>query len=245
MGPDQEKPLLNIQDIHTYYGNIRALRGVSLRVFHGEIVALIGSNGAGKSTLLKTVSGLLRPSRGRILFQGNPIDSLPPHRIVRLGISQVPEGRKIFSRLTVSENLEMGSFTRVDTKGIAHDMEAAFELFPRLEERRGQIAGTLSGGEQQMLAMARALMARPQLLLLDEPSMGLAPVLVEMIFETIERISGEGTTILLVEQNALMAFQIAARGYVIQTGEIALEDTTPNLSRNEMVRKLYLGGDEG
>jgi branched-chain amino acid transport system ATP-binding protein len=235
--------LLHVKGIHTYYGNIHALKGVSLAVNQGEIVTLIGSNGAGKSTILNTISGILRPREGAIYFDGAQIDRLTPHRIVRVGISQVPEGRKIFSRLTVTENLEMGAFIRNDPAGIGKDMEGVFRLFPRLRERRQQIAGTLSGGEQQMLATARALMARPQLLLLDEPSMGLAPLLVEAIFDTIQRINREGTTILLVEQNAFMAFQIAIRGYVIQTGHIALEDNTKNLSRNEIVKKLYLGGE--
>ena len=235
--------LLKVQGIHTYYGNIHAIKGVSLAVNQGEIVTLIGTNGAGKSTILNTISGILRPRQGSIYFDGAQIDRLTPNTIVRVGISQVPEGRKIFSRLTVTENLEMGAFIRNDTSGIQKDMEGVFGLFPRLRERRQQIAGTLSGGEQQMLATARALMARPQLLLLDEPSMGLAPILVEAIFETIESINKEGTTILLVEQNAYMAFQIAIRGYVIQTGQIALEDNTENLSQNEMVKKLYLGGE--
>jgi branched-chain amino acid transport system ATP-binding protein len=234
---------LTVRDIHTYYGNIHAVKGVSLVVHQGEIVTLIGSNGAGKTTVLNTVSGVLKSKQGRIDFEGTRIDRLSPHRIVRMGISQVPEGRKIFSRLTVTENLEMGAFARNDTREIAKDMDGVFMLFPRLRERRRQIAGTLSGGEQQMLATARALMARPHLLLLDEPSMGLAPLLVETIFDTIQRISEEGTTILLVEQNALMAFVIATRGYVIQTGRIALEDKIENLSKNEMVRELYLGGD--
>jgi branched-chain amino acid transport system ATP-binding protein len=243
MSPDQ--PLLKVEDIHTYYGNIHALRGVSLEVREGEIVTLIGSNGAGKSTMLNTISGILRCRRGRVFLKGSQIDRLAPHRIVREGISQVPEGRKIFSRLTVTENLEMGAFLRADSRGISKDREGVFGLFPKLKERSSQIAGTLSGGEQQMLAIGRALMARPQVLLLDEPSMGLAPVLVEAIFETIERINKEGTTILLVEQNALMAFQIASRGYVIQTGQIVLEDRTQNLQKNEMVRMLYLGADMG
>jgi len=240
---NKEQGFLTVQDIHTYYGNIHAIKGISLVVRKGEIVTLIGSNGAGKTSVLNTVSGVLKSKRGRIDFEGTRIDRLSPHRIVRMGISQVPEGRKIFSRLTVAENLEMGAFTRNDTKKIVKDMDGVFELFPRLRERRRQIAGTLSGGEQQMLATARALMARPHLLLLDEPSMGLAPLLVETIFDTIQRISEEGTTILLVEQNALMAFVIATRGYVIQTGRIALEDEIENLSKNEMVRELYLGGD--
>jgi branched-chain amino acid transport system ATP-binding protein len=241
MNTDQR--LLHVHDIHTYYGNIHALKGVSLEVKNGEIVTLIGSNGAGKSTLLNTISGILRPKQGAIHFDGVRIDRLPPHRIVRVGISQVPEGRKIFSRLTVKENLDMGAFIRKDTKGIGNDKEGVFKLFPRLADRRLQIAGTLSGGEQQMLAIARALMARPRLLLLDEPSMGLAPILVDVIFDDILRINKEGTTILLVEQNAFMAFQIATKGYVIQTGKIALEDKTKKLYENEMVRKLYLGGD--
>jgi branched-chain amino acid transport system ATP-binding protein len=240
---NKEQGFLTVRDIHTYYGNIHAIKGISLVVRKGEIVTLIGSNGAGKTTVLNTVSGVLKSRRGRIDFEGTRIDCFSPHRIVRMGISQVPEGRKIFARLTVTENLEMGAFVRSDTKEIGKDMEGVFELFPRLRERRRQIAGTLSGGEQQMLATARALMARPHLLLLDEPSMGLAPLLVETIFDTIQRISEEGMTILLVEQNALMAFVIATRGYVIQTGQIALEDKTENLSKNEMVRDLYLGGE--
>ncbi len=238
------QPLLNVQDIHTYYGNIHALKGLSLIVNEGEIVTLIGSNGAGKSTMLNTLSGVLKAKAGMISFRGDRIDQLSPHKIVRIGISQVPEGRKIFSRLSVTENLEMGAFIRNDTIRIGMDMESVFDLFPRLRERRRQIAGTLSGGEQQMLAIARAFMARPQLLLLDEPSMGLAPILVETIFDTIERINKEGTTTLLVEQNALMAFQIAARGYVIQTGQIVMEDKAENLQEDEMVRRLYLGIDE-
>ncbi len=240
---DTKRILLNVRDIHTYYGNIHAIRGVSLSVGEGEIVTLIGSNGAGKTTILNTISGLLRPRRGRIEFEGRRIDRLPPHRIVGMGIAQVPEGRKIFSRLSVSENLEMGAFIRRNTGEIRKDMAQVYELFPRLRERSRQVAGTLSGGEQQMLAMARALMARPGLLLLDEPSMGLAPLLVETIFDVVARISEEGTPILLVEQNAHMAFMIATRGYVIQTGRIALEDMIEGLSQNEMVRDLYLGGD--
>jgi len=233
--------LLRVHELHTYYGNIHALRGVSLQVREKEIVTLIGSNGAGKSTMLNTISGILRPRKGEILLDGTRIDRLPAHKIVTLGVSQVPEGRKIFSRLTVTENLELGAFTRNDAGKIRKDMAEVFQLFPRLAERRGQTAGTLSGGEQQMLAIARAMMAGPHILLLDEPSMGLAPLLVEAIFETIERISTEGTTILLVEQNALMAFQIATRGYVLQTGQIALEDATEHLQENEMVKRLYLG----
>ena len=238
---NDRQPLLSVKDIHTYYGNIHALRGVSLTVWEGEIVTFIGSNGAGKTTMLNTLSGILKARKGTISFRGTRVDQLLPHKIVRVGISQVPEGRKIFSRLSVIENLEMGAFIRDNTKEIKTDMENAFELFPRLKERRHQIAGTLSGGEQQMLAIARAFMARPQLLLLDEPSMGLSPLLVETIFETIKRINKEGTATLLVEQNALMAFQIAARGYVIQSGRIVLEDSTSNLQEDEMVKRLYLG----
>jgi branched-chain amino acid transport system ATP-binding protein len=216
---------------------------VWLEVREGEIVTLIGSIGGGKSTTLNTLSGILRCREGRILLDGRPIHNLPPHRIVREGISQVPEGRKIFSRLTVGENLEMGAFLRTDPKAVRSDMDRVFSLFPKLGERRRQIAGTLSGGEQQMLAMGRALMARPTVLLLDEPSMGLAPVLVDVIFDTVSRINREGTTILLVEQNALMAFEIASRGYVLQTGQIMLEGSTQSLSQNETVKWLYLGGD--
>jgi branched-chain amino acid transport system ATP-binding protein len=238
---NNQQPLLRVQDIDTYYGNIHALKGVSLTVNESEIVTFIGSNGAGKTTMLNTLSGILKTRGGTISFRGARIDQLSPHKIVRIGISQVPEGRKIFSRLSVIENLEMGAFIRDDTITIKTDMESAFDLFPRLRERRHQIAGTLSGGEQQMLAIARAFMARPQLLLLDEPSMGLSPLLVETIFDTIKRINKEGTATLLVEQNALMAFQIATRGYVIQTGQIVLEDKTENLQEDEMVKKLYLG----
>jgi branched-chain amino acid transport system ATP-binding protein len=238
---NNQQPLLRVQDIDTYYGNIHALKGVSLTVNESEIVTFIGSNGAGKTTMLNTLSGILKTRGGTISFRGARIDQLSPHKIVRIGISQVPEGRKIFSRLSVSENLEMGAFIRDDTITIKTDMESAFDLFPRLRERRHQIAGTLSGGEQQMLAIARAFMARPHLLLLDEPSMGLSPLLVETIFDTIKRINKEGTATLLVEQNALMAFQIATRGYVIQTGQIVLEDKTENLQEDEMVKKLYLG----
>ncbi|HID61931.1 MAG TPA: ABC transporter ATP-binding protein [Anaerolineae bacterium] len=233
--------MLEVDNIDTYYGNIRALKGVSLSVDEGEIVTLIGANGAGKSTTLNTISGLLKPRKGGVYLEGEPIHELPPHVIVTKGISQAPEGRKVFSRLTVMENLEMGAFTRTDKAGIARDLERVFTLFPRLKERANQVGGTLSGGEQQMLSMGRALMARPRVLLLDEPSMGLAPILVESIFETIQEINQEGTTILLVEQNALMALSVAHRGYVLQTGEIVLHDTAKNLQENEMVRKAYLG----
>jgi branched-chain amino acid transport system ATP-binding protein len=233
--------MLQIDNIDTYYGNIRALKGVSLSVDEGEIVTLIGANGAGKTTTLDTISGLLKPRQGGIYLEGEPIHQLPPHAVVKRGISGSPEGRKIFRRLTVLENLEMGAYVRTDRAGIARDLERVFALFPRLEERVGQAGGTLSGGEQQMLAIGRALMARPRVLLLDEPSMGLAPLLVESIFKTIQEINREGTTVLLVEQNALMALAVAQRGYVLQAGEIVLHDTAENLRQNEMVRKAYLG----
>jgi branched-chain amino acid transport system ATP-binding protein len=216
--------LLEVKDIHSYYGNIQALKGVSLSVEEGEIVTLIGANGAGKSTTLKTISGIVRPRHGTVYLAGEDLAHCPAHEIVRKGVSHVPEGRGIFSRLTVMENLDMGAYIHSDTRRIAEDMERVFTLFPRLKERRKQIAGTLSGGEQQMLAMGRGLMTRPKVLLLDEPSMGLAPILVESIFQTVQDINAEGATILLVEQNALMALQIAHRGYVIQTGEIVLQD---------------------
>jgi branched-chain amino acid transport system ATP-binding protein len=233
-------PLLSVEDVHTYYGNIHALRGVSLTVDQGEIVTLIGSNGAGKSTLLRTISGLIRPRRGAVRLQEQRLDALDPHQIVALGVCQSPEGRRIFPRMSVLENLEMGAFSRRDT-GVAGDMERVFTLFPRLKERTTQVAGTLSGGEQQMLAMGRALMSRPKLLLLDEPSMGLAPILVETIFGVVREINQQGTTILLVEQNALMALSVANRGYVLQTGQIVLQDTAAALQQNETVRKAYLG----
>ncbi len=233
--------LLEVNDIHTYYGAIQALHGVSVHVDEGEIVTLIGANGAGKSTMLNTICGLLRPRRGTIYLEGEPIHELPPHAIVARGLSQAPEGRRVFGRLNVIENLEMGAFARKDKEGIKRDMERVFALFPRLKERAKQVAGTLSGGEQQMLAIGRALMANPRLLLLDEPSMGLAPILVEAIFDTIREINAMGTTILLVEQNALMALSIAKRGYVLETGEIVLQDAASELEKNEMVRKAYLG----
>ena len=234
-------PMLEVEHIHAYYGHIHALKDVSLTVERGEIVSLIGANGAGKSTTLKTISGLLRPKQGSIRLEGEDLIRYPPHEIVVKGVVQVPEGRRIFGRLTVLENLEMGAFSRKDKAGIREDMEWVYKLFPILRERRYQVAGTLSGGEQQMLAIARALMSRPKLLLLDEPSMGLAPLLVEIIFDIILDINAQETTILLVEQNALMAFLIADRGYVIQSGKIALSDTVENLQRNENIRKLYLG----
>jgi branched-chain amino acid transport system ATP-binding protein len=233
--------MLEVDNIHVYYGNIHALRGVSLTVEEGEIVTLIGANGAGKSTTLFTISGLLKPRKGTVHLDGQDLSEFPAHEIVSKGVCQVPEGRRIFTRLTVQENLEMGAFTRADRAGIKQDLERVFGLFPRLEERRNQVGGTLSGGEQQMLATARALMSRPRLLLLDEPSMGLAPMLVESIFETIEEINREGTTILLVEQNAHMALQVAHRGYVLETGQVALSQAASDLRQNEMVQKVYLG----
>ena len=233
--------MLEIKDLHTYYGNIHALKGISLQVEQGEVVTLIGSNGAGKTTTLRTIQGLLRPREGSILFEGRSLESLPAKAIVRLGISQSPEGRLIFPRMTVKENLEMGAFSRNDSLGIRSDTEKVLHLFPRLRERINQKGGTLSGGEQQMLAIARALMARPRLLLLDEPSMGLAPMLVTQIFSIIRDINAQGTTILLVEQNARMALTVADRGYVLQTGQIVLTGTAKDLQSNETVRKAYLG----
>jgi branched-chain amino acid transport system ATP-binding protein len=232
--------VLEIENAHVYYGKIHALKGISLRVKEGEIVAVLGNNGAGKTTTLKMVSGLLRPREGGVRLMGEVIDGLPAHQIVKRGIAHVPEGRRIFKRLTVLENLEMGAYARRDG-GVGADLERVYTLFPRLKERRDQVAGTLSGGEQQMLAIARALMARPTLLLLDEPSMGLAPILLEQIFDTIRDISRQGTTILLVEQNAYMALSIAGRGYVMETGGIVLEDTAQGLLSNENVRRAYLG----
>ncbi len=235
--------LLEIKEVHSYYGAIHALKGISLAVEQGEIVTLIGANGAGKSTTLKTISGIVRPRQGTVCLAGEDLARYPAHQIVSKGISQVPEGRGVFSRLTVVENLEMGAYIHNDAKQMAEDMERVFAIFPRLKERAKQSGGTLSGGEQQMLAMGRALMAHPKVLLLDEPSMGLAPLLVESIFETVETINKEGTTILLVEQNALMALQVAHRGYVIQTGEIVLQDNAAALRNNQMVQKAYLGMD--
>ena len=232
--------LLEVEDIHTFYGNIAALRGLSLAVEEGEIVTLIGSNGAGKSTTLRSISGLTPPRQGMITFDGHEITETPAQDIVRLGISQSPEGRKIFPRMTVSENLDLGAFTRKDAE-IDSDLERVFDLFPRLQERRTQKAGTMSGGEQQMLAIGRALMSRPKLLLLDEPSMGIAPILVERIYETIEEINKQGTTILLVEQNANYALGVSRRGYVIETGEIVLSDESAKLRDNPEVQKAYLG----
>jgi branched-chain amino acid transport system ATP-binding protein len=234
-------PVLEITDIHTSYGNIRALKGISLNVEKGEIVTLIGANGAGKTTTLKTIIGTLKPQRGEIRFEGKGISSLSTNKVVRLGISHSPEGRRIFPRMTVLENLELGAFARADKQNVSADLERVFTLFPRLKERQHQKGGTLSGGEQQMLAMGRALMARPKLLLLDEPSMGLSPIMVEMIFETIGNIREQGMTILLVEQNARMALRIANRGYVIQAGHITLHDSADGLLRSDLVRKSYLG----
>jgi len=233
--------VLRLDDVHVAYGEIPALKGVGLEVRQGEIVALLGNNGAGKTTTLRTISGLLVPTRGALTLEGEPLTGVPPHAVVRRGIAHVPEGRRIFNRLTVRENLTMGAYTRTDTAVIASDLERVFTLFPRLEERITQVAGTLSGGEQQMLAIGRALMARPRLLLLDEPSMGLAPVLVEQIFETVRDINRQGTTILLVEQNAAMALAVAHRGYVIETGAIVLSGTAAELADNPEVRRAYLG----
>jgi branched-chain amino acid transport system ATP-binding protein len=233
--------LLKVQDLHVAYGSILALQGINFHVNEGEIVTLIGANGAGKSTTLRSVSGLLRPVHGDILFQGKSLTRVPTERIVRLGICHVPEGRQIFAKLTVRENLEMGAYTRSDKREIAESMERVFASFPRLKERLSQTGGTLSGGEQQMLAMGRGLMSRPSLLLLDEPSMGLAPILVEEIFNIIQSINAQGTSILLVEQNAAMALSVASRGYVLETGRIVLEGATHDLLENPQVRAAYLG----
>ncbi len=234
-------PILELTDVHTYYGSIHALKGISLEVHEGEIVTLLGANGAGKSTTLRSINGLNRPRQGSISFRGQDITSVPPHKIVQRGIAQSPEGRRLFPRMTVIENLEMGAFQRKDRGEIKGDMDRVFELFPRLHERRTQKAGTMSGGEQQMCAIGRALMARPQLLLLDEPSLGLAPIFVERIFDIIKQINEQGTSILLVEQNALMALEAANRGYVMETGRIVLADSAESLKTNEQVRKTYLG----
>jgi branched-chain amino acid transport system ATP-binding protein len=239
--PTGDGAVLQVEDIHTYYGSIHALKGVTIEVREGEIVTLIGANGAGKSTTLRSVNGLNHPRKGRIRFQGRDITNEAPHQIVKMGISQAPEGRKLFPRMSVYENLEMGAFQRGDRRAIREDLERVYSLFPRLAERKAQKAGTLSGGEQQMVAMGRGLMARPRLLMLDEPSMGLAPIFVEKIFEIVKEINEQGTTVLLVEQNALMALDVAHRGYVMETGTIALTDEAKALSRNEKVRKAYLG----
>ncbi len=233
--------LLEVDNIHTYYGSIHALKGISISVDKGEIVTLVGANGAGKSTTLNTICGILKPRHGEIRLDGEPLNALKPHEIVAKGISQAPEGRRIFSRLTVMENLEMGAYARSDRNGIVQDLERVFAIFPRLKERARQVGGTLSGGEQQMLAIARALMARPRVLLLDEPSMGLAPILVQEIFAIIREINQQGTTILLVEQNVNMALQIAQRGYVLETGRVVLQGSAQELRENPEVRAVYLG----
>jgi branched-chain amino acid transport system ATP-binding protein len=239
--------ILELENVHTYYGSIQALKGISIEVKHGEIVTLIGANGAGKSTTLRSINGLNSPRRGSIRFQGKDITHASAHDVVKRGISQSPEGRRLFPRMSVLENLQMGTFQRADRanrKAVGEDLDRVYELFPRLAERKGQRAGTLSGGEQQMVAIGRALMARPKLLLLDEPSMGLAPIFVERIFEIIREINSQGTPILLVEQNALMALDVAKRGYVLETGHIALADDAKKLRENEDVRKTYLGATD-
>ena len=241
MSTNGKNLILKLDDVHTYYGTIHALKGISIDVREGEIVTLIGANGAGKSTTLRSINGLNHPKEGTITFQGKDITNEAPHDIVKMGISQSPEGRHVFSRMSVFENLEMGAYQRSNKAEIREDLERVFDLFPRLQERRTQKAGTLSGGEQQMLAMGRALMARPRLLLLDEPSMGLAPIFVDKIFEIIKEINSQGTPILLVEQNALMALDAASRGYVLETGQVALADDAKALRQNEQVRKTYLG----
>jgi branched-chain amino acid transport system ATP-binding protein len=233
--------ILEVEDIHTFYGSIEALKGISIEVREGEIVTLIGANGAGKSTTLRSINGLNHPRTGRIRFQGKDITNAPPHQVVKMGISQSPEGRRLFPRMSVFENLEMGAFQREDRSRIQEDLDRVFTLFPRLAERRNQHAGTMSGGEQQMCAIGRALMARPKLLMLDEPSMGLAPIFVERIFEIVKEINEQGTPILLVEQNALMALDVAERGYVLETGRVALTDSAAMLRQDENVRKTYLG----
>jgi branched-chain amino acid transport system ATP-binding protein len=241
--PVGEKKILELEDVHAYYGTIQALKGVSIDVGEREIVTLIGANGAGKSTTLRSINGLNHPRQGRIRFQGRDITDEAPHNIVKMGISQSPEGRRLFPRMSVNENLEMGAFQRSDRASIRESLDRVFSLFPRLAERKNQKAGTLSGGEQQMCAIGRALMAQPKLLLLDEPSMGLAPIFVEKIFEIVREINDQGTPILLVEQNALMALDTASRGYVMETGRIALADDAKSLRENEQVRKTYLGVD--
>jgi branched-chain amino acid transport system ATP-binding protein len=237
------RPVLELERVQTFYGSIQALKGISLRVDEGEIVTLIGANGAGKSTALRTISGLIKPKSGKITFEGDDVTGLPAHEIVGLGIAQSPEGRRLFPRMSVTENLEMGAFQRRDHAAIREDMERVFELFPRLHERRTQKAGTMSGGEQQMCAIGRALMARPKLLMLDEPSMGLAPIFVEKIFEIVLEINAQGTPVLLVEQNALMALDTAHRGYVLETGRVSLEGPAAELKTNPSVQKAYLGID--
>ncbi len=233
--------VLELKDVHTYYGSIHALKGISLKVYEGEVVTLIGANGAGKSTTLRSINGVNHPREGSITFAGTDITNAPAHTIVKMGIAQSPEGRRLFPRMSVLENLEMGAFQRTDKANFPEDLDRVFDLFPRLAERKQQKAGTMSGGEQQMVAMGRALMARPKLLLLDEPSMGLAPIFVERIFEIVREINAQGTPILLVEQNALMALDAASRGYVLETGMIALEGPAKELRDNAQVRKTYLG----
>ncbi len=232
--------LLKLENVHTYYGHIHALKGISIEVNEGEVVTLIGANGAGKSTTLRTISGLARPRAGTVTFQGTALNNVPPHKITRMGVGHVPEGRRIFPELTVRENLEMGGFS-VSSREVAERMERTFALFPRVKERLNQLGGTLSGGEQQMLAMARGLLLNPRILLLDEPSMGLAPVLVDQIFDIIQELHAQGTTILLVEQNARMALQVADRGYILQSGQIVMGDAAKVLQESEVVRKAYLG----
>lgn len=233
--------MLELQDVEVAYGNIRALKGISLTVAEGELVTLIGANGAGKSTTLKTISGLLRPIAGTLLYRGQPLDRLPPHQIVTLGISHCPEGRRLFGRLTTAENLRLGAVQRRDQEDVRRDIEHVYTLFPVLKDRSAQLAGTLSGGEQQMLAIGRAMMSCPQLLLLDEPSLGLAPILVRVIFETIQQLKREGTTILLVEQNARLALDIADRAYVMESGHVTLQGPTIELKHNPQVERTYLG----
>ncbi len=240
--PSTAPAMLVLDDVNTYYGNIHALQGITLEVDAGEIVTLIGANGAGKTTTLKTISGMLHPRKGTVTYEGADISRTPAHELVRMGIGHAPEGRRIFSRMTVLENLQMGAFTR-DQKTIGPDIDRVMELFPRLRERTNQLGGTLSGGEQQMLAIGRALMSAPRVLLLDEPSLGLAPILVQLVFEKIKDINTQGTTVLLVEQNALQALSIAHRGYVLQTGQVVLTGPAGDLIKNEMVRKAYLGED--
>ena len=242
--PAGTQKVLELKDVNTYYGSIHALKGISIEVYDGEVVTLIGANGAGKSTTLRSINGLNRPRKGTITFRDRDITSTPADQIVKMGISQSPEGRRLFPRMSVLENLEMGAFQRNDRSGIREDRDRVFELFPRLAERRHQKAGTMSGGEQQMCAMGRALMARPKLLMLDEPSMGLAPIFVERIFEIVKEINQQGIPILLVEQNALMALDVASRGYVLETGRVALEGPAAELRQNEQVRKTYLGEGE-
>ena len=240
-GAGNGAPVLRVEDIHTFYGSIEALKGISIDVHEGEIVTLIGANGAGKSTTLRSISGIVPPKTGRIIFQGHEIQGLPGHEVAEIGIAQSPEGRRIFPRMTVLENLEMGAFTRRDQSGIKDDLDRVYSLFPRLKERERQKGGTMSGGEQQMLAIGRALMANPKLLLLDEPSLGLAPVIVDRIYEVVREINAQGTTIVLVEQNANYALDVSSRGYVLETGHIALTDTSENLRNDERVQAAYLG----